>query len=135
MAMFPITVDENRKIISKFKNKGNTSHDGISKEIIESCSPVIEPYLVELFNKCLNEKKFPDEMKTAKIVPFFKKKHRLQPQNYRAINPLSSITKIFESIICKRMTIFFSRRDLFSENQHGFRENRSCINAIVEITE
>ena len=61
---------ESSKIISELKTKKGTSHDGISNEIIKCRSPVIEPYLVELFNACLRDEKFPAEMGIAKVVLF-----------------------------------------------------------------
>ena len=134
MALFPTAIDEVRKIIGKSQNKETTSHDGISNEIIKCCSPVIEPYLVELFNKCLNEEKFPGEMKIAKVVLSFKKSDKVYPEHYRPISLLGSNSKVLESFKWKRMTNFSSQVGLFSENQHGFQKNRSWVKAIIEVT-
>ena len=134
MAMFPTNIVEVRKTDSKLKSKSNTSHDGKNKEINNCCSSVLEPYLVELFKNCLNEEKFPDKMKMAKLVLSFNNgdKHRLE--NYRAMSLPSSISKISESIICEQMT-FFSLSDPFSENKKGFWQNCFCFNAITEAVE
>ena len=58
----------------------------------------------------------------AKVVSFFQKGGKLQPENYRLIGLLSSISKNFESVVCQRMTNTFSQSDVFPENQYGFQK-------------
>ena len=65
----------------------------------------------------------------------YKKADNTKPENYRPISLLSPISKIFETILLKQMTKFFSKNDSFSEHQYGFRKKRSCCNAIKIITE
>ena len=115
MAMFKTTIYESRKILGKLKNKRSISHDGRSNEKTECCLPVIEPYLVEIFKICLNGKKFLEEIKMAKVAPFFKTADKIQPEIYRAMSFLSSIRKIFESFLCKRNTILFQKWSLLGK--------------------
>ena len=122
------------KIISRLKNKRNTSHDGVSNEIINGCWPVIEPYLVELFKKYPNEENFPDQMKSAKEVPSFEKSNKLQAENYRSIGLLSSVSEVFGSQICKRMT-FFHKVTTCGKTQMVFWKNQPGINALIGVTE
>ena len=71
---------------------------------------------------------------TSKI-PIFKKVDERKPENYRPIGLLSSISKVFENLLQSRMITFCEKNSIISGNQYGFRSNRSCIDAIVSITE
>ena len=74
-------------------------------------------------------------MKTAKVIPLLKKRDISLPDSYRPISLLTSLSKIFENLIYKRITNILVEHKLLSPNQFGFRQNISCINAIAEITE
>ena len=45
---------------------------------------------------------FPSVLKTAKVVPFFKKDSKLDYSNYRSISLLSNIEKILKKLMYKR---------------------------------
>ena len=74
-------------------------------------------------------------MKTAKVIPLLKKGDISLPDSYRPISLLTSLSKVFEKLIYKRITKFLVKHNLLSPNHFGFRKILSCINAIVEITE
>ena len=109
--------------------------DGISNEILKCRLPVIEPAIAAAFNKCIEERTFPKCHKIAKIIPICKKGDKRKPENYRPISLLSSISKVFEKLLQSRMIKFSEENSIISGNQYGFRSNRSCIDAIVSITE
>ena len=46
------------KIVCNLKNKKSTGYDGISNEILKCCSPIIEPYVADVFNKCSDRVSF-----------------------------------------------------------------------------
>ena len=127
------TAEEITKILHNLKNKKSTGYDGISNEILKCCSPIIEPYIADVFNKCLEKSIFPQSLKIARVIPLFKKGDRSNPENYRPISLLSSLSKVFEKVICKRMTKFFMKNESFTANQYGFRDKRSCTHAIGEV--
>ena len=63
---------------------------------------------------------FPDSLKTALIVPIYKKGEPLDVNNYRPISILSVLSKIFERILYNRMIKFLYRFNLLTGAQHGF---------------
>ena len=109
--------------------------DGIINEILKCCSPVIEPAIAAAFNKCIEERTFPKCIKIAKVITICKKGDKRKPENYRPISLLSSISKVFEKLLQLRMIKFCGKNSNISGNQYGFRSKRSCIDAIVFITE
>ena len=74
-------------------------------------------------------------MKIAKVLPLLKKGDFSLPDNYRPISLLTSLSKIFEKLIHKRITYFSAKHKLLNPKQFGFRESFSFAHAIAEITE
>ena len=135
MVLATTNEQEIKKILENLKPKRSTGHDEISNEILKCCSPIIEKYLTTLFNKCIEARVFPETMKIAKVIPFFKNGDKNQPENYRPISLLTAMSKIFEKLLLKRMTKFVTKHKILSSSQFGFRKNYNCTNAITEITE
>ena len=123
------------KVVGSLKNKKSRCHDGISNEILKCCSPIIEKYFVRSFNDCIEKQVFPECLKIAKVLPLFKKGDDSQPSNYRPISLLSSLSKVFEKLLHKRMVKFFNKNNLFTPVQYGFRKTSSCAHAIAEVTD
>ena len=57
-----------------------------------------------IFNMSLNEGSFPNKMKVADTVPFFKGKDRSLVDNYRPISLLITISKLLEKLMHKDCT-------------------------------
>lgn len=57
------------------------------------------------------------------IIPLFKKGDRDNPKNYRGISLPDSCSKIFTTVLNKRL-------NLWSETMHGFRQEYSIIDNI-----
>ena len=49
------------------------------------------------------------------------------PSNYRAISLMSTVAKVFSDIINTRITYYMECKQLFAEEQNGFRRKRSCL--------
>ena len=135
MFLQPTDQWEVAKILKQMKNKKIYGLNGISNEFLKCCWPVIEPAIAAAFNKCIEERTFPKCLKLAKIIPIFKKEDKRNPENYRPIGLLSSIKKVFEKLLRSRMIKFWEKNSIISGNQYGLRSKRSCIDAIVSITE
>jgi hypothetical protein len=88
------------------------------------CPPVTEA-LVYIFNLSLSQGKFIDVLKTAKVIPVFKKGDPSKLVNYRPISLLSSISKLLEKLVHIRLMSFFHRNNFFNPLQFGFRPMHS----------
>ena len=73
MVLNNTTTEEITKIVGNLKNKKSTGYDGISNEILKCCSPILEPYVADVFNKCLEQGIFPEPLKIARVIPLCKK--------------------------------------------------------------
>src|SRR5690606_39834092 len=54
--------------------------------------------------------------------------------NYRPISLLSLINKLFEKCIARRIKSHLKTHNIINDNQFGFMEDRSCEDALLEVT-
>ena len=78
---------------------------------------------------------FSSVLKTAKVVPVFKKDSKLDYSNYRPISLLSNIEKILEKLMYKRLYTFLNKNNVIYNLQFGFRQQYSTSHALINITE
>ena len=135
MVVYPTNASEVTSIIKKMKNKKSCGEDGISNDILKCCSPIVDEYIAIAFNKCILEKTYPTCLKVAKVIPLHKKGDKSDPANYRPISLLSSLGKLFEKLLHKRMVKFCVKEKILTSTQFGFRSKRSCVDAISTVTE
>ena len=74
------------------------------------------------------QEKLPSDWKRSVIIPIPKKKDKLDCSNYRGISLLCHSSKVFSSILLRR--IKNRTEEILSEAQAGFRANRSTIDQI-----
>ena len=134
MFVHPTKEKEDYEILHGMKNK-SSGHDGISNEILKCWSPILEPFLVRIFNQCITNYIFPECFKIVKVIPLYKKGDKTDPHNYRPIRLLSSLSKIFEKNLPKRMMMFCQINKLLNPVQYGFRNKMSCTDAIDAVTD
>ena len=75
----------------------------------------------------------PSVLKTAKVVPVFKKYSKLNYSNYRPISLLSNIEKILEKLMYKRLYTFLDYNNIIYELQFGFRQQYSTSHVLINI--
>ena len=77
-------------------------------------------HICRQFNETICSSKFPATFKFANVTPVFKKGNQNQKDNYRPISILPIISKIFEKLICRKLSNHFDK--IFSKFQCGFRK-------------
>jgi len=85
---------------------------------------IIDP-LEYIFNLSLYTEKVPTKMKTAKVIPLFKKGKTDLMSNYRPISLLSIFDILLEKIVYTRLFSFLSSSNILYEYQFGFRKFHS----------
>lgn len=130
LSKFVINEDDVCKTIHRMKNIKSVGFDGISIVTIKNNMNVFVPVLCSIFNKSLEHGIVPDEFKLAVVVPVFKAGDSLEVSSYRPISVISTIAKIFETIIKEKLLKFFIDNNIFSTNQFGFLPGRGTDLAI-----
>ena len=121
---------EVQRIISSFKNK-NCDINNIPTRIYKTISTLVSPILAHLFNLSIENGIFPDCLKTARIIPIYKKDDVKDISNYRPIATLPIESKIFEKLMFVRLKDFIDKNKILVENQFGFRAKLSTSDALL----
>ena len=88
-----------------------------------------------LLNYCLKNGQYFDELKITRVTPLHKVGSKSDFQSYRLISVLTSIKKIFETVIKKRLLKFWNKYNVFTAIQFRFRENYSTTLAVTQFCE
>ena len=131
--LFPSNVSEIIKIIREINTKKATGPDDIPGYVLKITSQTIAPELTLLFTECMTQGIFPDKLKIAKILPIHKGGAKNISTNYRPISLLPILGKVLEKVIASRFLKFINKHNILTQNQFGFRKNRSTELAIIEV--
>ncbi len=125
-----ITLKEVENIVDKSKNNKATGIDLIPNEVLRSNA--VKSCLQNFFQYYLDTGILPSCWGKAiiKPIPKSKSKDPRVPLNYRGINLLSNIYKVYNSVINKRIISYLEKNNLLDDSQNGFREKRSCLEHI-----
>ena len=123
------------EIVRKMKNKTSTDIYSIDMVIIKEVIDVIVGPLTYICNLSFQKGIFPNNMKTAKVIPIFKNGDRHCFDNYRPVSLLPQFSKILENLFAKQLDLFLDKYELLSEHQYGFRGNRTTTYAVMEMVE
>ena len=91
--------------------------------------------VVQYFNLYFTSAVFSSVLKTAEVVPVFKKDSKLDYSNYRPISLLSNIEKILEKLMYKRLYTFLNKNNIIYNPQFEFRQQYSTSHALINIIE
>merc|ERR1712035_293843 len=109
--------------------------DGVPPIVLKNCASVLAPCLAKLFSLCLSTSTFPSCWKYAHIQPVPKKGDRSNPSNYRPIALTSCLSKVFESILNRKILKHLSTHNLLSDHQYGIRKGRSTGDLLAFLTD
>ena len=107
--------------------------DSIPASLLINCAEEIAPALKIIFSHTLSSSLIPTSFKEAAIIPVFKSGDKSLPSNYRPISLTSVLSKVIEKIIRKQVLTFLSHRGCLNNTQHGFRNGRSCLSALLDV--
>ena len=107
--------------------------DNISPYLLHQINLSIAPVLVRLFNRSLQESKFPSVWKRSDVIPIHKKGERSDPCNYRPISLTSILSKVLEKAVAKYLLSYLTSNNLIYKFQSGFLQNHSPAHQLTEI--
>ena len=115
MFLWDISLEEVEDAIDNSKNKYSLDSFDINYVLLKTFNRVASPVLTKLFNMCFDSEIFPNCLKIAKVVPFFKEGCQNDPGNFRPISLLPVVGKLLERIIHSRLTTFIECSKLLKE--------------------
>jgi hypothetical protein len=141
-----ITAEEIFKAIRKLRMGSAPGEDGTLVDILKTAADAVNnsklrgentvvDALVLLFNFVFESEVWPERWGDGLIVPLHKHDSRLDPGNYRPITLLAVVGKLFGSVVNARLQIFSEATGSISDEQGGFRRNRSTSDQIFILRE
>ena len=124
----PIIVDTNgvSELLQSLDIHKACGPDGIPARLLKETREIISPSLAFIFQASLQQCSLPLDLKRANIVPLFKKGDRSLPSNYRPVSLTCICSKLLEHIVYSHIYSHFAKYNLLCDQQHGFRQGRSC---------
>ena len=92
-----VTYEEILIEINSLDTSKSTQSEDIPFKIIKDNADIFANFILQNFNKCIIDGKFPDQLKKANVSPVFKKGNHDDKSNYWPILP--SLSKIYEGLI------------------------------------
>ena len=123
---YPITDEEFEAAINKLKANKSPGFDNILNEVIKSD-------LVNLFHRILDTGKYPALWSFGLIVPIHKKDDRSKVKNSRVITLLSTLGKLFTSILFNRLYDYVVQKGILKAEQGGFRKMHGTVDSIFTL--
>lgn len=127
-----IDEDTIRSLIDRLPSNKLPGLDCIPNEVWQCILKCDENYLIQFLNTLIKALHFPDAFKQGKLI-VFRKPHRTgyHPENYRFITIQSTLCKIYERLIVRKLKDQNLMNYLDSVvNQHGFTRNKSRYTAL-----
>ncbi len=72
-------------------------------------------------------------LKTAKVIPIYKKDDPKLCSNYRPVFVLPSFSKILERLVFNKCVKYIAKYNLLNNKQFGFRSNHSTFMAVLDL--
>lgn len=132
----PFTLTELDQALHDLNSEAATGPDGISSKLVLRIVSNVEckGVLLALYNDCLRSGSLPTQWGESEISVLFKGKgSRSDPSNYRGINILNSLFKIFERLVYQRVLKWAEEGNLLGSDQYGFRSGRACADATFAV--
>ena len=128
------SVDIVFNVLSKIDEKKTTGLDMIPSKLLKMAANIVAPSLTSIFSKSILTWIYPNDWKTAKVTPLFKKGIKSDPNNYRPISVTPLILKVFERIVHNQLFHYLDDNKLLLGCQSGFRSLHSKLTALLEAT-
>ena len=123
-------------IVTRLCMRKATGLDTVSARLLRECFDLISDSLALIFNRSIETSIFPDEWKSARITPLYKKcGNRSDPSNYRPISIIPVVAKVFERIVYDQLYRYLTENKLLCCYQSGFRTLHSTVTALIEATQ
>ena len=85
--------------------------------------------LATLFNNVFLYRIYPSSWSRAKMFTIFKKGDKSNTHNYRGISVINCITKLYDMVLCQRLSKWFAPY----REQAGAQRKRGCLEHIVTL--
>ena len=106
------------------KSNKSPGLDGLTAEIFKCSFECISPLLVRLYNVIYLNGIYPASWSEGVITPIHKKGCIDEPNNYRGITLINTLSKIYSHVLNNRLLKWASENEKISDCQFGFQKKQ-----------
>ena len=128
-----VTKREVETLIRKINVSKSSGVALLSSRLLKDSFQAVSDKLTYLFNLSITQGIFPTQWKKALVIPIPKVGNPKTAENYRPISLLPLPGKLLEKVIHSQLSCYLEDNDLLSDNQFGFRRQRSTSHAISQL--
>ena len=121
------------KEVSDLNPRKATTHKNVPPKILKSNSDICVEPLTQIFNDCIENSSFPDELKCADVTSLPKNGPSNSRTNFWPISVLPTVSKLFERIMDKQIVAYIT--PFLSSLLCGFRKGYNAQHALVRLLE
>ena len=132
----PFTLDEMEEAKASLKLKRSPGPDKITNEMLLHLGPKANSKLLQIYNNSWKTGHIPQSWREATMIPVHKKgKNKKDVNSYRPISLLSCTGKLLERMVNTRLTWHLEGRNIYANEQAGFRKNLSTEDQVTYIAQ
>ena len=129
-----ISMNDILNALKTFKINKSEGKSFIKNIIIKNCLNGITKILYVLYNRIIDLKKIPNEMKLSIVSPVLKhNKKKNSFSSYRCISVQPNIYRIFETILLNKMIPFIEINQIIPQCQYGYKKSVSISDIHIDI--
>ena len=128
---FEVTNADIIEAIQEIKPESKCAKHDVPAIILKTCKLSLCTPLRLLWSKSFDCGKIPEKYKEQVIIPLHKKGLKTKAENFRPVSLTSHIIKVFERVLRRKLINYLEINKIFNENQHGFRNKRSCLSQLL----
>ena len=129
----PLSRNSVQSALEKLNVRKACGYDSISSRMLRLAPSGIADSLTKLFNECIRKGEWPEAWKKGEWNPVHKKNDRLDERNYRPITLLSTVDKVFESMMSIQVNNHFDSK--LDHCISAYRKKHSCETTLLRLTE
>lgn len=121
-----------RAVLSKMDTNKGAGPDKISPIFLKNCADSLSMPLHIMFDLSIKSCIYPEKWKMGQVTPIYKSGKKSDIRNYRGVNVMPSLAKVFEKVIYNQLKLIIMPE--LSKNQHGFLSNRNIETNLMEFS-
>ena len=115
----PVQPEETLAVLLNLNVLKAVGYHSIPELFLRDAVYIIAQPLTSIFHKMVCMNTFPKCLKYAEVSPVFKKDDPLTKKNYRPVSNLTSLSKVFETLLLNQLQIFTN--NIFHQEISAFR--------------
>ena len=125
----PIRVEEVISALQTLKASKSGGPSGVPPGLLRALPDTWIAFITELFKHLLQTTAYPTAWSVARLTILFKKGNRSLCDNYRGIAVMDSLAKVYDAILNKRLSLWFTP----DREQAGAQKGRGCTEHLITL--